>query len=102
MNTKTFVLVMLILSVCTVNARDDSNNTVGFSSENSVTSLIFDGRQKTDLNTFIGIKGEVPLNANANTIALDKFKERMGQKPRSFIELYGQIEMGYTHTHKSN
>lgn len=97
MKTKIVILSAAFLFSHLAQAKDDTDQTIGLSSSTAGTSLIFDNSQKSE-GSIIGLKGNIPLSSNM--IALEKFKERAGQKTHSFIQLYGQVDVGYSYKTK--
>jgi hypothetical protein len=76
-------------------AKDGAESSIGFSNNQGATSLIFDVAGEKHGST-VGVRGEMPLNDTAR--AVQAMNERWYKKPKSGIELYGTIDIGYSYT----
>jgi hypothetical protein len=92
---KLLVLIsMALLASNSALARDDRESTVGFSSQSNGTALIFDVANEKNENV-LGVRAALPLNQT--TRAVEAMNERWKSTPKSKVELYGTIDLGYHH-----
>lgn len=94
MKNKLYLMLGTLLISGTSLAQDDSVSTVGFSSQNSGTNLIFDVAGSKNKNV-IGIRGDLPLDETSR--AVEAMNQRWHKKPSTNIEFYGTVDIGYQH-----